>query len=95
MSRFFAQHFAALRDALRRLVAAPLNTLLSLVVIGSALALPSAGWVMLDNLKALTAGDDFEGVDTQAVFGVAQTPFEDAIRESYCDARYGDIVLKR
>ena len=32
MSRFFAQHFAALRDALRRLVAAPLNTLLSLVV---------------------------------------------------------------
>ena len=54
MSRFFAQHFAALRDALRRLVAAPLNTLLSLVVIGSALALPSAGWVMLDNLRALT-----------------------------------------
>ena len=54
MSRFFSQHFAALRDALRRLFAAPLNTLLSLVVIGSALALPSAGWVTLDNLRALT-----------------------------------------
>lgn len=48
-----------------------------------------------DQLKALTAGDDFKGVDTQAVFGITQTPFEDAIRESYCDARYGGIVLKR
>jgi nucleoside-diphosphate-sugar epimerase len=48
-----------------------------------------------DQLKALTAGDDFKGIDTQAVFGVQQTPFEDAIRESYCDPRYGVIVLKR
>lgn len=48
-----------------------------------------------DQLKALTAGDDFSGVDTQAVFGVKQTPFEDAIRESYCDPRYSHIVLRR
>ncbi|HEX7324213.1 MAG TPA: NAD-dependent epimerase/dehydratase family protein [Rhodanobacteraceae bacterium] len=48
-----------------------------------------------DQLKALTAGDDFSGVDTQATFGVAQTTFEDAIRESYCDPRYGAIVLRR
>jgi nucleoside-diphosphate-sugar epimerase len=48
-----------------------------------------------DQLKALTAGDDFRGVDTSAVFGVAQTPFEQAIRESYCDPRYSQIVLKR
>lgn len=48
-----------------------------------------------DQLKALTAGDDFRGVDTQAVFGVRQTPFEDAIRESYCDPHYSGIVLKR
>lgn len=46
-------------------------------------------------LKALTAGDDFRGVDTAAVFGVKQTPFEEAIRESYCDPRYSHIVLKR
>jgi nucleoside-diphosphate-sugar epimerase len=46
-------------------------------------------------LKALSAGDEFYGVDTQATFGVKQTPFEDAIRESYCDARYGSIVLER
>lgn len=48
-----------------------------------------------DQLKALTAGDDFRGVDTAATFGVAQTPFDDAIRESYCDPRYSRIVLKR
>ena len=48
-----------------------------------------------DQLRALTAGDDFRGVDTQAVFGVKQTPFEDAVRESYCDPRYSGIVLKR
>jgi nucleoside-diphosphate-sugar epimerase len=48
-----------------------------------------------DQLKALTAGDEFQGVDTEKVFGVRQTPFADAVRESYCDARYSAIVLKR
>jgi nucleoside-diphosphate-sugar epimerase len=46
-------------------------------------------------LKALSAGDDFKGVDTVAEFGVKQTPFADAVRESYCDPRYSAIVLKR
>jgi nucleoside-diphosphate-sugar epimerase len=46
-------------------------------------------------LDALSAGDEFEGVDTRAVFGVRQTPFADAVRESYCDPRYCDIVLRR
>lgn len=48
-----------------------------------------------DQLKALSAGDDFSGVDTVATFGVAQHAFEDAVRESYCDPTYGHIVLKR
>lgn len=46
-------------------------------------------------LEALTAGDEFHGVDTQQVFGVRQTPFAEAVRESYCDPRYSSIVLKR
>ena len=46
-------------------------------------------------LEALRAGDDFTGVDTEAVFGVAQTPFEQAIVESYCDPTYAAIVLER
>ncbi len=48
-----------------------------------------------DQLDALSAGDEFHGVDTRAVFGVAQTPFVDAVRESYCDPQYSAIVLKR
>lgn len=48
-----------------------------------------------DQLKALSAGDDFKGVDTAAVFGVRQHAFEDAVRESYCDPTYGHIVLRR
>lgn len=48
-----------------------------------------------DQLKALSAGDDFKGVDTQQVFGVKQHAFADAVRESYCDPTYGHIVLKR
>lgn len=48
-----------------------------------------------DQLKALTAGDEFHGVDTYKEFGVRQTPFEEAVRESYCDPRYSHIVLKR
>jgi nucleoside-diphosphate-sugar epimerase len=46
-------------------------------------------------LDALSAGDEFHGVDTRAVFGVAQTPFEDAVRESYCDPVYSSVVLRR
>ena len=48
-----------------------------------------------DQLKALSAGDDFAGVDTEAVFGVRQHDFEAAVRESYCDPRYSHVILKR
>lgn len=48
-----------------------------------------------DQLKALSAGDDFKGVNTESVFGVRQTTFEEAIRESYTDPHYGHIVLQR
>ena len=48
-----------------------------------------------DQLKALSAGDEFHGIDTRATFGVVQTPFEDAVRESYSDPRYSSIVLRR
>jgi len=48
-----------------------------------------------DQLEALSAGDEFHGVDTRVAFGVTQTPFEDAVRESYCDPRYSAVVLKR
>jgi len=48
-----------------------------------------------DQLDALSAGDDFKGVDTEKVFGFRQTPFEDAVRESYCDPRYSRVLVHR
>jgi nucleoside-diphosphate-sugar epimerase len=47
-----------------------------------------------DQLKALTAGDYFTGVDTEKVFGISQTPFALAIQETFGDPRYSGIVLK-
>ncbi|MCK5522365.1 MAG: NAD-dependent epimerase/dehydratase family protein [Thiomargarita sp.] len=48
-----------------------------------------------DQLKALTAGDQFTGINTEKVFGVVQTPFEDAIHDTFYDKQYSKIVLKR
>lgn len=54
MNALLRRHYFALRDAFRRLLAFPLNTFLSLFVIGIALALPSAGWVVVENLRGLS-----------------------------------------
>ena len=48
-----------------------------------------------DQLKALTAGDDFVGVDLEKTFGIVPTPFEDAIRETFTDPTYSQVVLER
>lgn len=48
-----------------------------------------------DQLDALCAGDDFRGVDTEQAFGFRQTPFEQALRESYCDPRYSHVLVSR
>jgi len=75
MRQFLHQHATAWRDALRRLVASPLNTILSLIVIGTALALPSAGWVVLDNLRGLS--DGASGVQQISIFMVAEAGKKD------------------
>lgn len=48
-----------------------------------------------DQLVALTAGDYFTGIDTEKMFGIPQTPFIEAMTETFCDPRYSSIVLKR
>jgi nucleoside-diphosphate-sugar epimerase len=48
-----------------------------------------------DQLKALTAGDDFKGVDIERTFGFRPTPFVEAMRETFTDPRYSRVVLKR
>ena len=75
MNRFLAQHQAALKSALRRLFASPLNTLLSLLVIGIALALPSAGWLVLDNLRSVTGSAS--GVQQISVFMTVEASKKD------------------
>lgn len=49
----------------------------------------------VDQLKALTAGDEFHGVDTLKAFNVQQTPFAEAMHESFCDPRYSQVYLQR
>jgi cell division transport system permease protein len=66
MNGFFSQHLAAQKSAVRRLVSSPLATLLSLIVIGAALTLPAAGWVVLDNLQRLAGS--VSGVQQISVF---------------------------
>lgn len=51
MNAWLTLHALALRDAWRRLIATPLGSLLSLLVIGIALALPAGGWMLIDNLQ--------------------------------------------
>lgn len=56
MSHWLRAHGKAFRIALRRLLASPLNTLLSIVGIGIALALPAGGLLLLDHVAALGRG---------------------------------------
>jgi len=49
MNAWLIQHGKALKWALQRLTAAPTNTLLSLIAIGIALALPAGGQMLLGN----------------------------------------------
>ena len=53
MNTWLAQHWQAFALALRRLVATPVNTLLSLLAIGIALALPAGGQMLLANALQL------------------------------------------
>lgn len=56
MSQWFYLHGRAFAQALRRLGAQPLGTLLSALVVGIALSLPAAGYLLLDNVASLARG---------------------------------------
>lgn len=66
MRRWLSQHRAAFALSIRRLLAAPFNTLLSLIAIGIALTLPAFGYVVLDNLREL--GRSASGAQEISVF---------------------------
>lgn len=48
----------------------------------------------VDQLQALMAGDFFTGVNLEQEFGIVPTPFEEAIRETFCTKPFCDVVLK-
>jgi cell division transport system permease protein len=66
VNAWLSQHGAALASAFRRLWSAPLNTLLSLLVMGIVLTLPAFGYVLLDNLRDL--GRNVSGVQQISLF---------------------------
>jgi cell division transport system permease protein len=74
MSSYFTRHLQALFGALGRLSRTPLATLLTLLVIGVALALPAGFAILVDNLRGAT-GDLGESVDFSVHFKVG-TPLD-------------------
>jgi cell division transport system permease protein len=75
MNAWLTHHQAALQDALKRLARAPLNAILSLLVIGIALFLPAIGWVALDNLREVARG--MSGVQQISIFMTADASRKD------------------
>lgn len=47
-----------------------------------------------DQLKALTAGDEFEVIDWEGIFGIRSTPFAKAMDETFNDPTYSHIALE-
>jgi cell division transport system permease protein len=74
VSSYFTRHIQALFGAAGRLVRAPLATLLTLIVIGVALALPTGLALLVDNLRTAT-GDLGNAVDFNVHFRLG-TPIE-------------------
>ena len=74
VSSYATRHLQALFGALGRLARAPLATLLTLIVIGVALALPAGLGLILNNLRS-AAGDMGNAIDFTVHFKVG-TPIE-------------------
>lgn len=47
-----------------------------------------------DQLKALTAGDEFEVIDWEHIFSIRATPFAQAMDETFNDPTYSQIALE-
>ncbi|WP_321947707.1 NAD(P)-dependent oxidoreductase [Paraburkholderia sp. J10-1] len=47
-----------------------------------------------DQLKALTAGDEFEVIDWEGIFDIRATPFAKAMDETFNDPTYSHIALE-
>lgn len=93
MKVWLAHHQEAARLALRRLTAAPLNSLLSLLAIGVALALPAGGQMLLAN--ALHLAGTASAVPQISVFMAANADRRAATEIESRLAKYGGVKQVR
>ena len=89
MKVWLAHHYEAARLALRRLTGAPLNSLLSLLAIGVALALPAGGQMLLAN--ALHLAGTTSAVPQISVFMAANAERRAATEIESRLAKYGGV----
>lgn len=75
MSNWFYLHGRAFMHALKRLASQPLGTLLSALVVGIALSLPAAGYLLIDNVASLARG--VSGTPEISVFMTQDASAED------------------
>jgi cell division transport system permease protein len=75
LSILFERHAQALLGSLGRLARQPFATLLTVLVIGIALALPAALYLAVANMRVVTAGLD-DTVQLSAYLAMATTPVE-------------------
>lgn len=75
MSNWLYLHGRAFAQAVRRLAAQPLGTLLSALVVGIALSLPAAGYLLIDNVASLARG--VSGTPEISVFMAQDASAED------------------
>ncbi|MCK9389044.1 MAG: permease-like cell division protein FtsX [Sulfuritalea sp.] len=89
MKVWLAHHAAAFRLALRRLTAAPVNSLLSLLAVGVALALPAGGQMLLAN--ALHLAGTTSAVPQISIFMASNAERKAAAEIESRLGRYGGV----
>jgi cell division transport system permease protein len=78
MTNWLAQHIRVLRSTLHRLLATPIASLLSILVIGIALSLPAGVYVLLQNVQKLA--DQVAGTPQISVFLTMNASKDDIAR---------------
>lgn len=92
MKGWLSQHTQAFRAALRKLAAQSVSSLLNVLVIGVALALPAAGYVLLANLQGVAARFSLEPQLSIFLDGAARPADRESLEKALkADRRIADV----
>jgi cell division transport system permease protein len=95
MKAWLRLHWMAFSSALKKLAASPFATLLNVLVIGVALALPAGGYLLLTNLKAASKGVSSEPEVSLFMMLEAQKADVDLVRKRLSeDSRIAEVRYK-